>query len=173
MIKELFTNVRPRGKNYILAIVALLILATGAGLAQRLSPRILESSNLGQVDLAVQPMGNEQAANPSSIGEQPQEGLRPADEFSAQLDLLGQKAREVSRSDAATAYDIHLEQLSRQGRAASAATRLPVSADTYAYYLDRLRILGQKAQVVSIKPVDANSFSAYLDQLRRMASEAQ
>jgi hypothetical protein len=155
MIRELFTNIRPRRGHYMLVLAALLILVAGAGLAQNLSLRTSEASNLDHV--AGQVMGNGKETGAFSINGQPSGDVRSADAD--------------SRFGDATAYDDQLENLARQGRAAFAAIRLPVSADAYAYYLDRLRILGQNAQTAVIKPVDANSFSAYLDQLRRLASE--
>jgi hypothetical protein len=141
----------------MLVVLALLILVAGVGLAQRLSSRILDTSNLDLV--AGQPMGSGEAVSTFSISVQPSGDIRSADA--------------VSRFGDATAYDVQLENLARQGRAAFAATRLPVSTDAYAYYLDHLRLLGQTAQTAGINPVDANTFSAYLDQLRRMASETQ
>jgi hypothetical protein len=155
MFKELFTNIRPRWGYYVLVVLALLLLVAGAGLAQRLSSRIPVSSNLDLV--AGQPLDSGEAVSNFSKSVQPSGDKRSADV--------------ISRSGDATAYDVQLEKLAQQGRAAFAATRLPVSADAYAYYLNRLRLLGQSAQTARIKPEDANSFSAYLDQLRRMASE--
>lgn len=157
MIRELFTNIRPRRGYYMLVLVALMIMIAGAGLAQHLSSRTSEASNLDHV--AGQVMGNGNETGAFSMNVQSSGDVRSAD-----ADL---------RFGDATAYDFQLEDLARQGRAAFAATRLPVSADGYAYYLDRLRRLGQNAQTAFIKPVDANSFSAYLDQLRRLASETE
>lgn len=157
MIKELFANMRPSWGHYMLAFLALLILVVGAGLAQSLSSRVSGTSNLDLV--AGQPLDSGKAVSASSKSVQPSGDIRSADVISG----FGE----------ATAYDIQLEKLARQGRATFAATRLPVSADAYVYYLDRLRLLGRTAQTARIKPVDANSFSAYLDQLRRMASETQ
>ena len=155
MIKELFTNKHPRWGLYTLFVLALMLLVAGAGLVQRQSSKISDSSDLNLV--AGQPLDNGEGVSTFSKGVQPSGDI--------------QSANVISRFGDATAYDVQLEKLARQGRATFAATRLPVSADAYAYYLDHLRLLGQTAQTASNKPEDANTFSAYLDQLRRMASE--
>ena len=169
MIRSLFTRTRPVRDIYIAGVAVLLLLMAGIGLAQGFHWGVANPFNLNRISQAAQPVSSGIVVAASSLQGQYPGQMRSADSYSAQLALLEQRAHEVSRFGKASSYAIQLENLAQRGRAAFAASRLPLTANDYAYYLDSLRLLDPQASAASIELKGANSFSAYTEKLFREA----
>ena len=171
MIRSLFSHTRPVRDIYIAGVAVLLLLMAGIGLAQGFHWGVANPFNLNRISQAAQPVSSGKVVAASSLHGQYPGQMRAVDSYSAQLALLEQRAHEVSRFGKASSYAIQLENLAQRGRAAFAASRLPLTANDYAYYLDSLRLLDPQASAASIELKGANSFSAYTEKLFREARD--
>ncbi len=164
MNRTVFTESSSNFTKYAMWLAAIIILAVMVGISWTLAQNGSSTAVLPEAAVPQASTNVEVAAQPQTIT-----GPRAPDLYSAQLELLRQRALIAANRDGATAYSVWLESLAGAGREAYVNNSLPTTANGYTVYLDNLRRLGQAVHSENNVTADPNEFSEWLDQLRRLS----